>query len=307
MNYFLVDDDVTIRAMLTEMIEDEDLGEVVGEREDGSALDAHVLKTNKVDIRIIDLLMTKRDGLETLRQIQHDFTGKVVMISQVESKDLIGEAYSLGVEYYITKPLNRIEVTSILSKVNERIVLDQSIHTIQQSLNVISGQNTATATARTSVANKSLKEEGHSILVELGVIGEIGSRDLLEMIEYMDQDKGLEGKETMSLKGIYHQIAVSRAGDEAKHSVLQREVKASEQRVRRVVHQGLSYIASLGLNDFAHPVFDKYASTFFDYEQARKKMLKLDQGKDKNVNRVRIDTKKFIYMLYFEAKRKRME
>ncbi|WP_345243694.1 response regulator [Pontibacillus salipaludis] len=302
MNYFLVDDDVTIRAMLTEMIEDEDLGEVVGEREDGADLDAHVLQAKKVDILLIDLLMAERDGLETLKQIRDDFKGKVVMISQVESKDLIGEAYSLGVEYYITKPLNRIEVTSILLKVNERITLDYSIQTIQQSLNLISG-NSDPSTLKTPITHKSVKEEGHAILVELGVIGENGSRDLLEIIQYLDYESAVKGKESLSLKEIYHKIAENRVGNEAKHSVLQREVKASEQRVRRTLHQGLSYIASLGLNDFANPVFDKYASTFFDYEQVRKKMLKLDKDKGKNASRVRIDAKKFIYMLYWEAKR----
>lgn len=302
MNYFLVDDDVTIRAMLTEMIEDEDLGEVVGEREDGADLDTHLLQAKKVDILLIDLLMAERDGLETLKQIRDDFRGKVVMISQVESKDLIGEAYSLGIEYYITKPLNRIEVTSILLKVNERITLDYSIQTIQQSLNLISG-NFDSSTIKTPILNKSVKEEGHAILVELGVIGENGSRDLLEIIQYLDYDSAIKGKESLSLKEIYHKIAEDRVGNEAKHSVLQREVKASEQRVRRTLHQGLSYIASLGLNDFANPVFDKYASTFFDYEQVRKKMLKLDKDKGKNASRVRIDAKKFIYMLYWEAKR----
>ena len=45
------------------------------------------------------------------------------MISQVESKQLIGEAYTLGVEYYITKPLNKIEVVSVVRKVMERIRL----------------------------------------------------------------------------------------------------------------------------------------------------------------------------------------
>lgn len=39
MNYFIIDDDPAIRAMLTDLIEDEDLGKVVGEAEDGSLVD----------------------------------------------------------------------------------------------------------------------------------------------------------------------------------------------------------------------------------------------------------------------------
>ena len=67
--------------------------------------------------------MPMRDGIETVRHIASTFTGKIIMISQVESKQLIGEAYTLGVEYYITKPLNKIEVVSVVRKVMERIRL----------------------------------------------------------------------------------------------------------------------------------------------------------------------------------------
>ena len=79
--------------------------------------------------------MPMRDGIETVRHIASTFTGKIIMISQVESKQLIGEAYTFGVEYYITKPLNKIEVVSVVRKVIERIRLERSIHDIQKSLN----------------------------------------------------------------------------------------------------------------------------------------------------------------------------
>ena len=78
--------------------------------------------------------MPMRDGIETVRHIASTFTGKIIMISQVESKRLIGEAYTLGVEYYITKPLNKIEVVSVVRKVMEHR-LERSIHDIQKSLN----------------------------------------------------------------------------------------------------------------------------------------------------------------------------
>ncbi len=59
------------------------------------------------------------------------------MVSQVESKELIAEAYSLGVEYYIIKPINRIEVLTVVRKVIERIRLEKSIKNIQESLNMV--------------------------------------------------------------------------------------------------------------------------------------------------------------------------
>ncbi len=121
--------------MLSQIIEDGDLGEVIGEADDGAFIEADQLNFKKVDILFIDLLMPMRDGIETVRHIASTFTGKIIMISQVESKQLIGEAYTLGVEYYITKPLNKIEVVSVVRKVIERIRLERSIHDIQISLN----------------------------------------------------------------------------------------------------------------------------------------------------------------------------
>ena len=42
------------------------------------------------------------------------------MISQVSSKDMIAKAYESGIEYYISKPINAIEVESVI-KVKEKM------------------------------------------------------------------------------------------------------------------------------------------------------------------------------------------
>src|SRR5206468_7137205 len=105
----------------------EDLGEIIGEAEDGSMLDKNLMILKYVDILFIDLLMPVRDGIETIRRLKGQFTGKIIMISQVESKELIGEAYSLDVDYYISKPINRLEVLTVIRKVMERIQLERSI------------------------------------------------------------------------------------------------------------------------------------------------------------------------------------
>ncbi|WP_341465735.1 DNA-binding domain-containing protein [Clostridium pasteurianum] len=44
---------------------------------------------------------------------------------------------------------------------------------------------------------------------------------------------------------------------------MKKEIKASEQRVRRAILQGLTHIASLGLTDYSNPKFEDYASKFF--------------------------------------------
>lgn len=302
MNYFIIDDDPAIRAMLIEMIEDEDLGNVVGEAEDGEVVDNGLLFLKKVDIVLIDLLMPIRDGIETVRALSGGFNGKFVMISQVETKELIGEAYSLGVEYYITKPLNRLEIAGILRKVNERVLLEQSIRGIQESLTLFTGR--PHSSAMPSSHTKNIMEAGRSLISDLGMIGEGGSEDLLKMLGFLQYERQRLGSSYTfpPLKEIFAGIAAEKLGEQAKEADIQKEMKASEQRVRRALYQALTHIASLGLTDYTNPKFETYSSTFFDFSEVRKKMLELENQHEKNVSQSRINMKKFVQALFMQAR-----
>ncbi|WP_078409818.1 response regulator [Priestia abyssalis] len=302
MNYFIIDDDPAIRAMLIEMIEDEDLGNVVGEAEDGELVDNGLLSLKKVDIVLIDLLMPIRDGIETVRALFDGFNGKFVMISQVETKELIGEAYSLGVEYYITKPLNRLEIAGILRKVNERLLLEQSIRGIQESLTLFTGR--PQSSAMPSSHTKNITEAGRTLISDLGMIGEGGSEDLLKILEFLQYERQRLGSSYTfpPLKEIFAGIAAEKLGKQAKEADIQKEMKASEQRVRRSLYQALIHIASLGLTDYTNPKFEAYSSTFFDFSEVRKKMLELENQNEKSVNQSRINMKKFVQALFMQAR-----
>lgn len=302
MNYFIVDDDPAIRAMLTDMIEDEDLGNVVGEVEDGSLVDNGLLSLKKVDVVLIDLLMPIRDGIETIRTLAGGFQGKFVMISQMEAKELIGEAYSLGVEYYITKPLNHLEITGILKKVNKQILLEQSIQGIQASLNLFTGH--PQSPFMFSPHTKNIMEAGRSLISDLGIIGERGNEDLLKILEFLQNEKQRLGSVYIfpPLKKIFAGIATEKLGEKAKEAEIQKEMKASEQRVRRALHQALIHIASLGLTDYTNPKFEAYSSTFFNFSEVRKKMLELEDKSKKTSNQSRINMKKFIQTMFMEAR-----
>ncbi|MGE7904776.1 response regulator [Peribacillus sp. NPDC094092] len=302
MNYFIIDDDPAIRGMLTEMIEDEDLGKVVGEAEDGSLVNNGVLSFKKADIVLIDLLMPIRDGIETIRALADGFQGKFVMISQVESKELIGEAYRLGVEYYITKPLNQVEISCILNKVNERILVDQSIQGIQKSLNVFTGRPKPSKVPPSQTKN--IMEAGRSLMSDLGMIGEGGSEDLLNILGFLQSEKKRLGSAYTFpyLKEIFAAIAAEKLGNQAEEAEIQKEMKASEQRVRRALNQALIHIASLGLTDYLNPKFEAYSSTFFDFSEVRKKMLELEDKSKKLSSQSRNNMKKFIQVLFIEAR-----
>ncbi|MGG4127032.1 response regulator [Paenibacillus illinoisensis] len=306
MRYFIVDDDPGVRSMLMDIIEDEGLGEIAGEAEDGAHIHAELLELQKVDVLLIDLLMPHRDGIQTVRALEGRFEGKIVMISQIESKNMIGEAYSLGIEYYITKPINRLEILSVLRLVEERLRMQQSIQDIQRTLQGLTGiQSAGRQTA--PAPNQTIATAGHFLLSEMGMIGEAGSKDLLDMLEYLEQieaeDHTISPYTFPSLKDIFQNIAIRKLGTDASATEITKEVKASEQRVRRAIFQTLSHVVSLGLTDYTHPKFENYASKFFDFTEIRKKMLELQNNVEPSLSQTRINTKKFVQVLYMEAKR----
>ncbi|MGF9905453.1 response regulator [Brevibacillus porteri] len=306
MRYFIVDDDPAIRFMLGQMIEDADLGEVCGEAEDGSQIDHDFLNWKQVDILLIDLLMPNRDGIETVRQLRR-FTGKIVMISQIETKEMIAEAYATGIEYYVTKPVNRLEVISVLQKVRERILLQQSIESIQRSLSVLSGSMNVTAalSKEASYPEKGILSSARFLLTELGMISEKGSKDLLDMMEWLYRwEKERDGEVNLPpLRDIFGAIAARKLG-KGVTVLIQKETKAAEQRVRRAIYQALTHLASLGLTDYSNPKFESYATTFFDFTEVRKRMLELENQMEMTISSTRINTKKFIFVLYMESKRR---
>ena len=303
MKFLIVDDFPTIRIMLSNIIEEEELGTVAGEAEDGSEVYADILAEQEIDILIIDLLMPNRDGIETIREIAPFFRGKIIMISQVETKDMIGEAYSLGVDHYITKPINRLEVVSILKRVSDQLQLEKSLTDIQKSLSLLTNHSQKKCPENLYHSKQNpIIQSGKSILCELGIIGESGYKDLLDILAILSQLEKNGVRETPPLKDLYEKLIEKRLGPSIPQQEVRKEIKAGEQRIRRAIHQALEHIASLGLTDYTNPKFENYSSSFFDYTQVRMKMLELEGKSHDENSHSRINIKKFIQALYLEAK-----
>ncbi|WP_126427916.1 DNA-binding domain-containing protein [Brevibacillus marinus] len=296
--FFIMDDDLATRRMLSALIEDHELGAVVGEAEGGSGTEAQVLRYQP-DVLVIDLLMPEQDGIETIRRLkQMGFQGKIVMLSQVEHKEMISEAYQHGVEYYIQKPINRIEVVSVLRKVMERIQLEASIRQIRQSLAWMEGD----APAKRAKTALSVSELVRAVLTDLGVIGEAGCRDLTRIVEYLISNEHARDEHHLpALRELYAAILQPNLPKEA----TEKEMRAVEQRVRRTVAQALRNVASLGLTDYTNPIFEQYATKYFDFADVRQKMREIET--DEPHSRVRLNLRKFLYALYLDVLRQRTE
>lgn len=90
LSIMIVDDDVVSRSMLHDIIEFCGIGELAGMAE-GGIEGARMIMDLRPDVVLIDLLMPDQDGIETVGKLkQCGYTGKFIMISQVENKEMVG-------------------------------------------------------------------------------------------------------------------------------------------------------------------------------------------------------------------------
>jgi len=275
--------------MLKNIIEEEDLGVAIGEADNGKECLSAIM-TMHPDVVLIDLLMPEMDGIETIDQLKREgFEGQFVMISQIVNKEMVGEAYKKGVEFFIHKPINRIEVQSILKKIVEQCKLKESLLTIQESLANIGLANT------TLQKPQSVKQIVLSILNFMGIIGESGSDDIVSIIEYLVNERG-HSPQLPPLKELYEKIAVrNAAGIDVK-----KETKAIEQRIRRTILTAINNLASLGAIDYTNPEFEYYAPRYFDFQEIRNHMIHIQEGRGDSA-KVKVNIKKFLQVLYLET------
>jgi two-component system response regulator YcbB len=291
LSFGIVDDDAVSRLMLQRIIEKGGLGEVVGTAGSGSEGEKVLLETTP-DVVVIDLLMPDQDGIETIIRLkERGFQGKYVMISQIENKEMIGKAYQAGVEFYIQKPINKIEVEAVLSKVNEQWKISRSLKEIQESLTKLSLLQISPESNR---KKRSVREIIQPILMDMGIVGESGSRDVMDIIEHLTRHH--KGDGIPPLKELYETAARCH---KVKEADTEKEGKAVEQRIRRTVMAALTHIASIGLTDYSNPKFEHYAPLYFEFQDIRLKMKEMDENLKSEKSKVNI--KKFLQVLYLEV------
>ena len=91
-----------------------------------------IVKQEEIHLIILDVMMPKKDGLETLEEIRKDKTIPVIMLSaKSEDYDKI-EGLDLGADDYITKPFNPLE---LIARVNSNIRRYTKFGAINENLN----------------------------------------------------------------------------------------------------------------------------------------------------------------------------
>ena len=77
-----------------------------------------ILKENTIHLIILDIMMPKKDGIETIEEIRKEKSIPVIMLSaKSEDEDKI-KGLNLGADDYVTKPFNPLE---LIARVNSCI------------------------------------------------------------------------------------------------------------------------------------------------------------------------------------------
>lgn len=286
MRYFIVDDDRASRAMLSAIINDGELGTVIGEAKDGLEAIPQVLLMQP-EFVLIDLLMPNLDGIETIERLQQSgFEGHFIMLSQVVNKDMVAESYAKGIEFFIHKPINKVEVQMVLQRTAEQYRLKNSLQAIRQSLNNFE-------VPEIKHTKKTTREHIQTILNDMGIVAEVGSEDIIKIIEQLLIEKHKIAP-LPPLKEVYEKVAMlakSTPDDIAK------EIKAIEQRVRRTILAAMINLANLGIVDYTNAEFEYYTPRYFDLTDIRFLMQQIEKSGQR---KARVNIKKFIQVLYSE-------
>lgn len=119
---FIADDEAVIREGLRHLIDWEALGfTICGEA--GNGEDAlHGILTLRPTITLIDIRMPKLTGLSVIEQaIAQGYSGKFIIISGFSDFEYAKTAMKLGVQDYLTKPIDEEELTKTVTDISETI------------------------------------------------------------------------------------------------------------------------------------------------------------------------------------------
>lgn len=275
-SFYIVDDDKAIQKILRRIIREKDLGNIIGMSESGRTATEEIMGL-KPDIVLIDLLMPEMDGIEVVLALKEmHCESAFIMISQVDSKKMVSRAYSEGVEFYINKPINVVEVVSVIKSVQEKHEMAKVIQTFESAMKSIHVLRQDQPIRKAEIANERTKVK--KVLAQLGILGEAGCQDIIEIVMWL-KGKGLGSDRipaSYKLFEAYNYLKTKYETEQGSHM----NTGAVEQRIRRAIKSALSNLANLGVEDYYDDIFVKYSAALFDFSEIRKEM-DFERGKSR--------------------------
>lgn len=270
MRFYVLDDLIRSVKSLTNIIETKNLGEVIGSNTDSEKAVSEIISKNP-DIVIVDLLMPVKDGITVVNEVRAINPNiSFIMVSQVVDKHMISDAYNAGIEFFITKPNNVIEIENVIRRVIEKKQMESVLQGIKS---VIGTPSVSAPVAQMDLNNKKISKV-KKILGYVGLSGESGSKDIISVSEYLIKNNlKYDSKSTLNTYSLS----------------LGEDPKSVKQRIRRAVKRGLTNVAALGVEDSYNDTFSDYSHILFNFDAVKMEM-DLIRGKSAYGGRPSIDT-----------------
>jgi two-component system response regulator YcbB len=284
LRFVVVDDDVSVRKIIRNIIEQNDLGTVVAESAEGVAAEK-LIAEYRPDIAVIDLLLPGQDGVELIRKLKEQgLNVSFIMISESSSQPMITQAYQHGIEFYIHKPVNVSEIITVINKVRESRELKNAMSLISRA----TAPYAAPAAAPAAEERRPPKSVLYKVFSDLGILGEVGAKSIYQMAKLLADSGRLTDDSPYQLNEIYQHMAQDAGQD----------TKTIEQRVRRAIAKALQNLANVGIEDYHNDRFQTYSTALFDFSEVRQEM-NFVQGKSPYHGKINV--KKFVEGLVFLA------
>lgn len=274
MKYFIIEDDKNIIKILSKIIQERNLGELIGHSSDGNSAVEDV-KALKPDIVLVDLFIPGKNGIKVVSELNELPNPTLfVMISQVSNKDMIARAYESGIEFYIQKPINAIEVENVLKRVVAYRKKAEKLDHIQKIFEVEKADASENYGSKQN-RNVNVENKIKSILQKIGVIGESGTQDIIDIVGFLVTSK--TDLSSYTIKEICARFGYNS--------------KSVEQRIRRTAAVGLTNLAHLGIEDYMNDTFLEYSNGLYNFSEVKYEM---DYIRGKVKNRGKVSIRKFI-------------
>lgn len=135
----IVDDSIAVLESLEAFLKEKEDIVIVGTAENGmEALDA--LRTQAVDVMLLDMVMPKLDGFGVLTELKRMSTVKrphIIAITALVRDDFIQRAISLGTDYYMLKPFDPesvyAHIQDLVQPQEQSAGTAVAVHTVQPS------------------------------------------------------------------------------------------------------------------------------------------------------------------------------
>ena len=94
---------------------------------------------------------------------------------------MIASAYEAGIEFFIQKPINSVEVEAVIKKVSDGLSMKRMVRKMQN----IFMEDTSPATVIVPDNSEQIENSLRTILTRIGIIGDIGSKDIISIVKYL--------------------------------------------------------------------------------------------------------------------------